>query len=184
MPVRMLFDRGFLIVDINKYPKVQLKGDRWVEIETENSTLRLYFDGADVMWIQHKLRDNKISYINTTSSFIREMDAEITIQKSPFICVKKMNMTDSSIEMSRPVLFDGEFLIVEINKYPKVKLKGEGWVEMEGENSILRLYFDGADIGRIEHRLHDAKISVIDTTNSIIKEKDAEIFIRLYREDI
>ena len=81
-------------------------------------------------------------------------------------------------------LFDGKFLIIDIHNDVKVQLKGEGWVEIEGENSILRLYFDGADIRNIEHKLQDAKISVIDTTNSFIKEKDAEIFIRLYREDI
>jgi len=50
-----------------------------VEIESENSNLRLYFDGADIMWIEHKLRDVKISSINTINSFIEEMDAKITI---------------------------------------------------------------------------------------------------------
>ncbi len=79
MPVGGFFDGKFLIIDIHKYPKVQLKGEGVVEIESENSNLRLYFDGADIMWIEHKLRDIKISSINATNSFIEDMDAKITI---------------------------------------------------------------------------------------------------------
>ena len=79
MPVGGFFDGKFLIIDIHKYPKVQLKSEGVVEIESENSILRLYFDGADIMWIEHKLRDVKISSINTINSFIEKMDAKITI---------------------------------------------------------------------------------------------------------
>lgn len=73
---------------------------------------------------------------------------------------------------------------IDLRGLRKIELSGRGWIEIEGENSKLNLFFDGADIMKIKHSLHDTKIIRIDDDNSSISEKEAEIIIELYREDI
>jgi len=73
---------------------------------------------------------------------------------------------------------------IDLRGLKKIDLSGRGWIEIEGENSKFGLYFDGADIMKIKHSLYDTGISRIDDDNSSITEKEAEIIIELYKEDI
>lgn len=73
---------------------------------------------------------------------------------------------------------------IDLRRITVIELDGEGWIEIKGENSKFGLYFDGADIMKINHNLHDTKKSIINVDNSFITEKETKIIIELNDEDI